>query len=162
MLIGKEKNKKKTIQNSTVLVERDDIDDTENIPQKKSAKKLDTSMIKNESGVASPTKRIQEKESKKNPRKTRRRQRNRDAWFRRRMQKAKNAGKEYQYKNNKGEWVTVPSKTVGKPCTCKAKCFENFDPEEIDEVFKSFWKLGDYDLQNMYLCNVIDHQKTKK
>ena len=35
MLIGKEKNKKKTIQNSTTLVERDDIDDTENIPQKK-------------------------------------------------------------------------------------------------------------------------------
>ena len=97
-------------------------------------------MIKNESGVASPTKRIQEKESKKNPRKTRRRQKNPDAWFRRRMQKAKNAGKEYQYKNNKGEWVTVPPKTVGKPCTCKAKCFEKFDPEEINEVFKSFWK----------------------
>ena len=35
MLVGKKKTKKKTIQNSTVLVERDDIDDTENIPQKK-------------------------------------------------------------------------------------------------------------------------------
>ena len=111
-------------------------------------------MIKNESGATSPT--------KKNPRKTRYRQRNPNKWFRKQQIKLRNSGKEYKTKNKKGEWVTVPAKKVGPPCTCKDKCFEKFTPEEIDAVFKSFWKLGNYNLQNMYLCNVIERKKTKR
>ena len=94
-------------------------------------------MINDESGATSPT--------KKNPRKTRYRQRNPEKWFRRQQLKLKNSGQEYQYKNKKGEWVTVPAKKVGEPCTCKEKCFEKFAPEEINEVFKSFWKIGNYE-----------------
>ena len=57
---------------------------------------------------------------------------------------------------------TVPAKKVGEPCTCKEKYFEKLASGEINDVFKSFWKLDDYNLQNMYLCNIIDCQKTKK
>ena len=148
---------KKTKQNkSAKLIERKDIDDGENIlktPQKKGAENLDNSVIEGESGATSPI--------KKTHKKSRKRTRNPDNWFRQRQRRLKNSGQEHSIKNKKGEWVVVPAKKVGEPCTCNKKSFEKFTSEEINEVFKRVWKNGKYDLQNMYLCQVIECKKTK-
>ena len=96
-------------------------------PQKEGAENLDNSVINDESGATSPV--------KKSPKKSRKWQRNPDQWFRQQQRKLKNSGQEYKTKNKNGEWVVVPAKKVGEPCTCKQKCFEKFTTEEINEVF---------------------------
>ena len=66
-----------------------------------------------------------------------------------------------ELKIKKWEWVLIPAKKVGEPCTCRKKCFDKFTPEVINEVLKKFWENGEYDIQNMYFCSVIERKKTQ-
>lgn len=53
----------------------------------------------------------------------------------------KNEGKAYRTKKGK----QVAEKALGQPCEskCRYKCTENFDLNQRESIFKTFWKLGD-------------------
>ncbi|CAH1984379.1 unnamed protein product [Acanthoscelides obtectus] len=59
----------------------------------------------------------------------------------------------HSYKNHKG--IEVTARELGPPCTCKNKCREKLGEKELD-IFKSFWDLGDYDKQNIYLYSCME------
>ena len=117
------------------------------------SEELDNSVIVGASGLVSPIK-------KKSPKKSRKRQRNENTWFRNEQKRLKNSGQPYQVKKN-NKLVTVPAKKVGEPCKCLLKCFEKFSPETILEIFKNYWALGSYNKQSLHLCMLIDRSETK-
>lgn len=62
----------------------------------------------------------------------------------------RNSGRPYQ--NSKK--VFVPPRSIGNPCTCKKNCRSLLLGKEL-EIFHSFWDLGDYHKQNIYLFSRI-------
>ena len=54
------------------------------------------------------------------------------------------------YKGN-----VVPGRTTGPPCKCKAKCFEEVEPELRYHVLMSFNSLADKCQQDQYLSGLV-------
>lgn len=75
---------------------------------------------------------------------------NRSLWKRNKNKSRRNAGKKYA--NARGH--TVEGRTIGSPCECPKKSSELLNGSE-GEIFKSFWDMGDYNLQNAYLFGLI-------
>ena len=78
---------------------------------------------------------------------------NRPEWFIYKNQHARNSGQAYQYKVkcDPETVINVPAKKVGSPCTCKMRCFDKLGQETITKIFKEYWELANYDLQNANL-----------
>ena len=49
----------------------------------------------------------------------------------------------------------IPNQKVGKPCSCRNKCFENIGKETINKIFEEFWAISEYDTQIYYLQSLI-------
>ena len=78
---------------------------------------------------------------------------NRPEWFIYKNQHARNSGQAYQYKVkcDPETVINVPAKKVGIPYTCKMRCFDKLGQETITKIFKEYWELANYDLQNANL-----------
>ncbi|CAL4091729.1 unnamed protein product [Meganyctiphanes norvegica] len=76
---------------------------------------------------------------------------------------AKNHGLSY-YTKIKGtnELREMPARKIGNPCNCKNKCFEKVTEEGIESIFKHFWAMGDYNMQNSYLTGRIQQMGLKR
>ena len=72
--------------------------------------------------------------------------RNPKRWQKNIRKSNKNSGKEYLSASKK----TVKAAVLGRLCTCKKKCFDRLG-QNVDPVFKAFWKIGDKDLQDSAL-----------
>lgn len=42
-----------------------------------------------------------------------------------------------------------------RPCGCGLRCFEILSTEQRKRVFSGFWGLGDFNIQNAYLCGCV-------
>uniref|UniRef100_A0A6P7F869 Uncharacterized protein LOC114325933 n=1 Tax=Diabrotica virgifera virgifera TaxID=50390 RepID=A0A6P7F869_DIAVI len=81
---------------------------------------------------------------------TRKRSKTEDTWQKNVNKVKRNSGEEYStIKNRK----LVPKRTVGSPCSCG--CFEKVGLEKISIIFKNFWELSEYNLQNAYLSKRV-------
>ena len=58
----------------------------------------------------------------------------------------------HSYKSFRGREVEV--RELGQPCKCRKKCRQLLLGEEND-IFNSFWNLGDYNGQNIYLFSLM-------
>ncbi|XP_077571339.1 uncharacterized protein LOC144195513 [Stigmatopora nigra] len=74
-------------------------------------------------------------------------------WLRSKRKEARNKGKAYM--NTRG--IAVPEKNlVALPHhLCRLKCIEQISEEERRAIFHNFWYLGDYDLQNTFICTSV-------
>lgn len=48
---------------------------------------------------------------------------------------------------------------MGPPCFCKIKCRDSLLGRE-DDIFNTFWNIGDYDKQNLYLLSRFQYHGT--
>lgn len=71
----------------------------------------------------------------------------------------KNQGKKYE--SAKSKKIMAPKK-IGPPCKCKNKCLENIGEEGVQCIFYSFWAIGDYNAQNLYLSSRMKILKPKR
>ena len=90
--------------------------------------------------------------------KTRKRKRDESNWARNVSKKLRNMGMEYKTKKN----VTVKAKTrqpINK--CCKKLCYQKICEEKQNNIFSNYYKLGNFDLQTSYLCELISviHKK---
>lgn len=67
--------------------------------------------------------------------------------------KCRNSGKEYVTYRGKGG--KVQGSQIGRECQCPKKCFEKVDNNTKNNVFKSFWDIGNFNAQNSYLHGLI-------
>lgn len=44
---------------------------------------------------------------------------------------------------------------IGPPCGCPKRCFTAIPKDKISDIFKEFWNIKNFDLQNSYLCGLI-------
>ncbi|XP_057687901.1 uncharacterized protein LOC130913356 isoform X3 [Corythoichthys intestinalis] len=79
-----------------------------------------------------------------------RRRRRQHEWLRSKMKEARNKGKAYV--NTRG--MPVPEKNlVSLPHhLCRHKCTDRVSEEERRAIFHNFWDLGNFDLQNAFIC----------
>ena len=70
-------------------------------------------------------------------------------------------------KRNRGEaYVSaytqnhVPERKIGPLCSCG--CMANLGEERIKQLFKDFWRLGDYDKQNSYIHACVQSVEVAK
>ncbi|XP_061624867.1 uncharacterized protein LOC133475673 isoform X1 [Phyllopteryx taeniolatus] len=74
-------------------------------------------------------------------------------WLRSKMKEARNKGKAYV--NTRG--IAVPGKNlVALPRhLCRHRCAERVTEEERRMIFRNFWDLGHFDLQNAFICGSV-------
>ncbi|CAG4930943.1 unnamed protein product [Parnassius apollo] len=84
--------------------------------------------------------------------------RNYDDWVEIKRKRLANAGKEYIFKKG----VIVQAKAIGRPCTCRYKCYTMLTLEERQDAFEKFWKLGDREKQWLHVANYTTKQKKKR
>lgn len=71
----------------------------------------------------------------------------------------RNSGK--SYKTVKG--VMKPAKTLNAlECPCPLKCHQHFSENNLRSIFENFYKIGDHDLQNAYLCGQMAVFETRR
>ena len=77
------------------------------------------------------------------PLERRKRKRNSDLWLANVKKKARNEGKEYQYKTKSGERKTMPKCKMKESChcSCRKKCSTHFSPDDRNIIFSHYWKL---------------------
>ncbi|CAH1107442.1 unnamed protein product [Psylliodes chrysocephalus] len=63
------------------------------------------------------------------------------------------------YINKKGN--EIENRILGSPCRCKKNCRQKLQGKE-EEIFHSFWNMGNYDLQNAYLFSSIKSTYPKR
>ena len=81
----------------------------------------------------------------------------RSRWARNQAKKKRNSGVEYFSIASK---KVVPARKVGP--MCKDGCFAKIGIENIEEIHKGFWGIGNYDKQNEYLMRCISEVKFKR
>lgn len=88
------------------------------------------------------------------------RKKNEQNWKKKTRQRLRNSGQAYNSVNGK----EMPEKVFKNiPCQCKQKCDEKFETDERKRIFESFWKLGDYSKQNVYIrSSVLSHRVQRK
>lgn len=91
--------------------------------------------------------------------KGRKRMRNEENWVRNIRKKSRNMGLPYMNSKN----ILVSGKEFKPIEQCCAKfCYKQFSPNHQKTVFDCYYKLGNFDLQTSYLCdlvNVIDKKR---
>ncbi|CAL4099113.1 unnamed protein product [Meganyctiphanes norvegica] len=88
---------------------------------------------------------------------SRKRQRNFENWKNIKAKVARNKGQMYTTCRTNQQ---VPARAVGKACKCG--CFDKLGIVNIKEIFDYFWEIGDYDLQNAYISNLVTSVKIKR
>ncbi|XP_049964589.1 uncharacterized protein LOC126485027 [Schistocerca serialis cubense] len=99
-------------------------------------------------------------ESPEKPKPSQKRTRNIYQWKKNKPKRRQNAGQQYKsLKTHK----TVQAATIGSPCTCLNKCFTKLLGEE-ENIFHSFWDIGNFNVQNTYLmsCMKMEPKKRRK
>ena len=85
------------------------------------------------------------------PESSRKRQRTPGQWKKNVAKKKRNLGLAYESGEPSGGHVVA--RTIGLPCRCG--CFDKVGHENVQQVFREFWALGDFNMQNEYLASVI-------
>ena len=49
-----------------------------------------------------------------------------------------------------------------RSCACASKCFTKLTVEEMKKIFKSFWELSNFDVQNAFLCGSVKISPVKR
>ena len=84
-------------------------------------------------------------------------ERNPEKWEKNVAKRKRNRGEEYTTYTKK---LTVAARHTGTPC--KDGCFHVIGLEKVKDVFKKFWAIGDYDMQNTYLMSLIREEQIKR
>lgn len=53
----------------------------------------------------------------------------------------------------------IPAKTVGRPCTCRRKCFTKFNEESLNKFCQALYALENKNLQDAHLAGLISARK---
>lgn len=111
------------------------------------------------SSLPGPRRPIQ-KDEQANKERGRKRKKNEDTWKKRKRQNLRNSG--LAYHSVKGKEISKKCFT-NAPCHCKKNCNQKFTEEERKRIFESFWKLGDFSKQNVYIrSSVMSHRVKRK
>ena len=93
---------------------------------------------------------------------SRKRKRSPGAWKQNKRRKLRNQGEPYVSARSK----SIPGKVRGSGCPdggkCEFKCSENLTEEHREHLFKEFWKLGNFDEQNMYVAGCVTVRPVKR
>ena len=93
---------------------------------------------------------------------SRKRKRSPGAWKQNKRRKLRNQGEPYVSARGK----SIPGKVRGSGCPdgekCEFKCSENLTEEHREHLFKEFWKLGNFDEQNMYVAGCVTVRPVKR
>ncbi|XP_072398403.1 uncharacterized protein [Diabrotica undecimpunctata] len=82
----------------------------------------------------------------------RKRAKNQDSWIKNTRKRLRNKGEAYRSVTGKN----LPKKIFNNiNCGCKKKCYQKFEEEERKRIFQSFWNLGDYTKQNIYIRSSV-------
>ena len=54
------------------------------------------------------------------------------------------------------------ARKIGPPCKCQKKCFDILGNDAVNNIFKDYWALADYNLQTMDLQKKITKQDIKR
>ena len=93
------------------------------------------------------------------PSQARVRPRHKQKWKKSMAKTKRNLGQEYiSVKTGK----SVVARTIGRPCSCRKKCFQRVGEENIKEIFSDFWNSGSWDLQTSYIQKLISITKVKR
>lgn len=112
------------------------------------------------SPIPGPSRPIQDDLQANNQKRGRKRKKNEDTWKKKKRQNCRNSG--LAYHSVKGKEIPRKSFT-NAPCHCKKKCNQKFTEEERKRIFESFWKLGDFSKQNIYIrSSVMSHTVERK
>ena len=65
------------------------------------------------------------------------------------------------YKNCRGKTVQAKAMKNVDCSRCRYKCQENINEEKREDIFKTFWGLGDYNRQKDFVCRQVKVKKTK-
>jgi len=87
----------------------------------------------------------------------RKRKRDPQTWERNVTKTKRNLGQAYTSYWTKKD---VPKREIGEPCKCG--CFDKLGYEKINEIFNSFWNIGNYDKQNAYLGGLVKEKEIKR
>ena len=55
-----------------------------------------------------------------------------------------------------------PKQPSSVSCGCTQRCFEKVTEDKRKTLFEGFWKMGNFDLQNTYLCGCVKTITTKR
>ena len=47
------------------------------------------------------------------------------------------------------------NKMDNTPCGCSLKCYQKINEDQRTQLFKGFWSIADFNVQNAYLCGCI-------
>lgn len=84
--------------------------------------------------------------------------RNYDNWEEVKRKRLRNEGKAYSSKKGKN----VPAKTIGKPCTCRYKCYSKLSLEDRINAFNKFWELGNREKQWLHVAHYTTKENKKR
>ncbi|XP_022204640.2 uncharacterized protein LOC111061255 [Nilaparvata lugens] len=82
-----------------------------------------------------------------------RRYKDESKWKRNERKRLRNSGKQYHNVSKK----LIPEKQFNEnmDCTCKVECSTLIDTEHRRKLFKSFYSMGNFDMQTSYICSLI-------
>ena len=103
-----------------------------------------------DTSASSSTSTVQHTRSRKRPV-------NKSKWKVSVSKKKRNLGEEYVSVKTK---QAIKARTIGAPCKCG--CFEKIGMDKIQTIFNEFWKIGDYEIQNAYLNNLMKSVDVKR
>ncbi|XP_049963264.1 uncharacterized protein LOC126483997 [Schistocerca serialis cubense] len=90
--------------------------------------------------------------------KGRKNKRNMNNWKREKCKCCRNYGR--QYISDKTGQI-VRAKILGPGCKCKNKCWSKIH-ECVEQIFNSFWDMGDFSCQNNYILSNIKMQQVQR
>jgi len=86
-------------------------------------------------------------------RKGRKRLRDESQWKRNIVKRLRNSGEEYTSQSGK----TIPKRSVQRDCgNCLLKCSSKISAAERENIFNTYWKLGDKNYQNDFITSHVD------
>lgn len=85
------------------------------------------------------------------------RKRNPEKWAQNLAKARRNSGKEYTSRTTK---QVIPGKVIGPPCA--DGCFDIITLPVVEALFKEFWDIGNYDLQNAYIQKLVKPVEIKR
>lgn len=93
--------------------------------------------------------------------KSRKRQRNPQAWKQNLAKTLRNSGKEYVSHSKSKK--TMPARSLKKPCTkkCRLKCTDNINEVDRNTIFNSYWGMSNIELQRSFIRNSMLEVKPK-
>ena len=102
---------------------------------------------------------MSDSESEKETAPTRKRKRIKrpDKWAQNVAKQLRNRGQAYTSVFTK---KPVSARTIGKPC--KDGCFDKVKRRVIEILFKEFWEIGNFDLQNAYIQKLVRPKEIKR